>query len=34
MEKQTDGGICLDKENTKRLADYILRLENYIEDAE
>ena len=32
MEKQSDGGVCLDRENTGRLADYIFRLENWIDD--
>ena len=34
MEKQSDGGMCLDKENTRRLSDYIFRLENWVEDVE
>ena len=34
MEKQSDGGVCLDKENTRRLSDYIFRLENWVEDVE
>lgn len=34
IKKQNNGGICLDKENTRRLADYIFNLENWIEDVE
>ena len=34
MEQTDDGGMCLDKENTRRLSDYIFRLENWVEDVE
>jgi len=32
MEQTDDGGVCLDRESTRRLADYIFRLENWIDD--